>query len=270
MQSNGSTGIDPLKQNLDGSEKQMDLGLEVVEIGPTTNFVGNQMTQGAVDMVEALLQFRRKDSEKSHAESEEGPRLLSGPWEVKEVAAQAREINSVLPLPEKVDESCKMYKNLRIVEWKNGVDKDIVLLERPYAEDVSCSMSLSTSFDQSSVSIDFLITAKKSGLMSKRYRREIKDLPYKVDVDRCRCLLGSGTLEELMGSTCLDVANKHVPISHSDDSTIICIVIQKDPSETINQENSAKPAVAMEMSSSVGQSQHLANLKSFIRRTRKA
>lgn len=35
---------------------QRELGYEKVEVGPTTNFVGNHMTQAAIDLVQAELE----------------------------------------------------------------------------------------------------------------------------------------------------------------------------------------------------------------------
>ena len=82
-QANDSKGIDVFKQNLDGTEKRVELGFERVELGPTSNFVGNAMTTGAVDMVQALLQFRRKTPEAVEERDEsERPRLLSGKEEI--------------------------------------------------------------------------------------------------------------------------------------------------------------------------------------------
>ncbi|KAK9862831.1 hypothetical protein WJX84_001247 [Apatococcus fuscideae] len=50
-----SQGYDPLMQTSDGRNKLMPLGYEKTELGPTTNFVGNHMTQGAIDLVQADL-----------------------------------------------------------------------------------------------------------------------------------------------------------------------------------------------------------------------
>ncbi|KAK9820786.1 hypothetical protein WJX74_003543 [Apatococcus lobatus] len=63
-----SEGYDPLTQMPDGREKVMPLGYEKTELGPTTNFVGNHMTQGAIDLVQA-------DLDEPPASSESTPRL---------------------------------------------------------------------------------------------------------------------------------------------------------------------------------------------------
>ena len=55
MQATNSSGFDPLTQTPDGRDKPMPLGYEKTELGPTTNFVGNHMTQGAIDLVQADL-----------------------------------------------------------------------------------------------------------------------------------------------------------------------------------------------------------------------
>ncbi|KAK9829923.1 hypothetical protein WJX72_008670 [[Myrmecia] bisecta] len=53
--SNAMTGYDPLLQLPDGQSKSVVCGYERAESGPTTNFVGNHMTQGAIDLVQAEL-----------------------------------------------------------------------------------------------------------------------------------------------------------------------------------------------------------------------
>ncbi|KAI3438268.1 hypothetical protein D9Q98_000703 [Chlorella vulgaris] len=50
-------GLDPLIQHPDGSNRKVDLGYERVKVGPTSNFVGNHMTQGAIDLVQAQLEL---------------------------------------------------------------------------------------------------------------------------------------------------------------------------------------------------------------------
>ena len=40
----------------------MELGFQHVEVGPTSNFVGNHMTQGAIDLVQAELEKGKKHS----------------------------------------------------------------------------------------------------------------------------------------------------------------------------------------------------------------
>ncbi|PRW56926.1 HSP20-like chaperone [Chlorella sorokiniana] len=49
-------GYDPLIQLPDGRDRPADLGYERVKTGPTSNFVGNHMTQGAIDLVQAQLE----------------------------------------------------------------------------------------------------------------------------------------------------------------------------------------------------------------------
>jgi hypothetical protein len=42
-------------QTPDGRPKKPELGYEQPQTGPTTNFVGNHMTQGAIDLVQLQL-----------------------------------------------------------------------------------------------------------------------------------------------------------------------------------------------------------------------
>ena len=51
-------GYDALEQRADGSARERELGFERPASGPTTNFVGNHMTQGAIDLVQAQLARR--------------------------------------------------------------------------------------------------------------------------------------------------------------------------------------------------------------------
>lgn len=55
-QAGGTTGYDALLHEPDGRDKAVEPGYERPQVGPTTNFVGNHMTQGAIDMVQMQLQ----------------------------------------------------------------------------------------------------------------------------------------------------------------------------------------------------------------------
>ncbi len=271
-QANDSKGIDVFKQNLDGTEKRVELGFERVELGPTSNFVGNAMTTGAVDMVQALLQFRRKTPEAVEERDEsERPRLLSGKEEIDAAAtaaARARaELGSAGPAEALacLSGATLHHRTLRIVEWKEEAGRTVVLLERPYAEDVSWEMSLTASIEPTGAVIDYVMTSKGGSKVLKRYRRDIKDLAHGLDVDRCRCLLGSGTLDELLASSSVDVKNKQIRVAHCDESTVICLCLQRGGCER------SEPSGGLGVPVVGGNSEaNLNALKSFIRRTRKA
>jgi len=53
------SGFDALTERADGTPLKVDLGYEKTQSGLTSNFVGNHMTQGAIDLVQADL--ARKD-----------------------------------------------------------------------------------------------------------------------------------------------------------------------------------------------------------------
>ena len=276
-QANDSQGIDVFKQNLDGTEKRVELGFERVELGPTSNFVGNAMTTGAVDMVQALLQYRRKTPEISQKRSEdEGPRLLRGKEEIDAVAVAAAsamaEVGSAGPakaLACSSDDNIHQ-RTLRIVEWKDEMDRTIVLLERPYAEDVSWEMTLAASIEPTGAVIDYVMTGKRGTKELKRYSREIKDLAHGLDVDRCRCLLGSGTLDELLATSSVDVKNKQICVAHSDESTVICLSLQKDGSEPSGPSELMGGQLGLPVVDGMNSEANLNALKSLIRRTRMA
>merc|ERR1712078_851541 len=53
------SGYDALEETKYGSKVEPELGYEKPQIGPTSNFVGNHMTQGAIDLIQS--QLSRKD-----------------------------------------------------------------------------------------------------------------------------------------------------------------------------------------------------------------
>lgn len=57
-QADCTTGYDALLQHPDGRDKEVVPGYERPHMGPTTNFVGNHMTQGAIEMVQMQLKPR--------------------------------------------------------------------------------------------------------------------------------------------------------------------------------------------------------------------
>lgn len=253
FQANDKSGIDPLKENLDGSTKSVALGHEVAEVGPTSNFVGNHMTQGAIDMVQALLKMRTKEETMNVR-----PPLRIGEGDVVEdtqicshpgiLRASSVERNAQKPLV--ILESSKVSDN-----------ETMVLLERPYSEDITCSMSLSTVFDTHSVDVQFCIFSKNGNIL-KKFQRKIELAPSEVSIQSCECYLSSGTVEEMKTSE--NVANKTVPIQHSDPSTVICIFIStKESHQGIQHILESRASL-----SSIEAQSHLAALKSMIRKSR--
>lgn len=253
FQANDKLGIDPLTENLDGSTKSVALGHEVAEVGPTSNFVGNHMTQGAIDMVQALLKMRTKEKL-----MDVRPPLRIDDGSVVECAQICN-----TPCNHEADSVEKNeHRTLAIVEWSNVSDNEtMVLLERPYSEDITCSMSLSTVFDIHSVDVQFCITSKNGNVL-KKYQRKVELAPSEVVIQKCQCYVGSGTVEEMKASE--NVANKTILIQHSDPSTMICIFIfSKGSEQGIHQMLDSKASP-----SSIEVQSHLAALKSKIRRSR--
>ena len=252
-----------------------------MELGPTSNFVGNAMTTGAVDMVQALLQFHRKAPEEiSDGKEIERPKLLIGKEDIEKAAAAAaaarREVESVgkvgtVGALRASSDAISDYRTLHIVEWKEEGDCTIVLLERPYAEDVTWEMTLSVSIESNRVLIDYVMTGKGGAEALRRYHREIDGVIDGLDVDRCRCMLGSGTLDELLASTSIDHKNKQIRVPHSDESTVICLLLYRDgsqPSSVARGELEASRAVSSGLIENSAETANLNALKSFIRRTR--
>jgi hypothetical protein len=73
-QADCTTGYDALLQHPDGRDKEVVPGYERPQMGPTTNFVGNHMTQGAIEMVQMQLKPRLPTPQAYIASAEcEGP-----------------------------------------------------------------------------------------------------------------------------------------------------------------------------------------------------
>lgn len=234
----------------------------MAEIGPTSNFVGNHMTQGAIDMVQALLKIRtgkektldvRPPLQISDQLTEHGDEVCHGEHVL---CHQEPCIPSDL-------EDCST-KSLHIVEWKKISEyQTLILLERPFTEDITSSMTLSTVFDTHFVQVEFSILSKDN---VKKYNRRIDLSKPTVSVDMCGCYLGSGTIEEMRASE--NLANKTLAVQHSDPSTMICILVHTPYVEALAEES---PRNSKYLTSPVNASEaqsHLAALKSFIRKTR--
>lgn len=55
IQAEGTTGYDALLQTADGRPMEVEIGYERPASGPTTNFVGNHMTQVDVPELSAVI-----------------------------------------------------------------------------------------------------------------------------------------------------------------------------------------------------------------------
>ena len=261
MQATGGDGIDPFKENLDGSLKTVELGYEVAEVGPTSNFVGNHMTQGAIDMVQALLQVKHT----RHSQENEQPRpLLLSDTSENNSNQEARVQSDIMVVPRAPGKEINRdnsHKTLRVVEWRDNMSGDedtaVVLLERPYAENVhSCTMHLTTSFTATSVNIEYRMVGKDGKIM-KKYTYSVDDCD--LVPDQCCCYLGSGTLEEMKASP--NLAGADIQVSHSDESTVICLVLAGGNQKQLQQ---------LQHGAVSESDTHLSSLKSFIRRSRRS
>lgn len=74
-----------MTQHPDGRDKGLDAGYERPQCGPTTNFVGNHMTQGAIDMVQMQLKHTRDPQLLLEAGSCSGACLTDGPMRPPEL-----------------------------------------------------------------------------------------------------------------------------------------------------------------------------------------
>ena len=246
----------------------MELGYEEAEVGPTSNFVGNHMTQGAIDMVQALLTMKTNPSKDTDTTTS-GPRLLKHGEVVqghacKDMPSQPLDIVTMGDglLESKSNHQDGIYRSLDIVEWDQDDDAVGSIFQRPYSEDVSVSMSLSTSFTDTKVTVSYLITTK-DGTTIREYRKEIDPLHSHIDPTKSACHLGGGTIDEMRASP--NLLGQSIPVSHSHPSTMICLVLQKsEPGcewKALEQESSLRlPHDSRN---------DLKDLKSFIRSNRK-
>lgn len=256
----------------------MELGYEEAEVGPTSNFVGNHMTQGAIDMVQALLNMKTNPA-KDRDEKASGPRLLKhgedAPKQppVRDIPSQTLDIvttNDARKTTIQIkDHQNSVYKSLDIAEWYQDEDAVVIIFQRPYSEDVSVSMSLSTTFSETKVTVSYLLTTK-DGMKIKEYRKEIDPLHRPIDPSKSACHLGGGTLDEMRASP--NLVGQCIPVSHSHPSTMICLVLHKlEPScewKALEQESS-QHTEEFSLRLPHDPRNNLKDLKSFIRSNRK-
>ena len=62
-------GYDALEETPDGAKVSAEVGYEKPQVGPTSNFVGNHMTQGAIDLVQGSLVRKDRDHERAKLEA---------------------------------------------------------------------------------------------------------------------------------------------------------------------------------------------------------
>ena len=295
-------GIDPLKENLDGSLRKVPLGFEEAECGPTSNFVGNHMTQGAIDLVQAELKMNQTQYQQMGYNPPKLIAVASGDVEGnlmlkqgnanmntgnanmnqgkdddgKEYLAQHKNRKSTSELFNENNDH--MVKYLREIEWRQDDTQVMILLERPFEEDVTTRMHISSSFTPSSINIAYRISPKrytnKNESKEKTYRYHLQTFS-RILAEQSSCHMGGGTLEEIAASA--DIAGKEVEVSHSDTSTLIYIVLQKAEKGTVwkdlraeGEKQDAMMAGGVEQCAIVQPAQpgDLTALKSLIRRTR--
>lgn len=102
-----------------GGDDEVEPGYEKVEIGPTTNFVGNHMTQAAIDLVQAELQDDYQACG-MHALLENEHKPLLELKEKKVVANQLKQAQSIDSYTW-VDEGEKIKITLRIYAQDNSI-----------------------------------------------------------------------------------------------------------------------------------------------------
>ena len=287
-QAGGSQGIDVFKQNLDGSEKQVELGFERVELGPTTNFVGNAMTTGAEDMVKALLQFQRRTPDMDNEnENSEGPRLLKGPEELEAARASAEavaaQVNTICAT-QAANSTLPSKHQLRVLGYMEGANgTDVIMLERPHTDDPSCQMTMKTWIKPTHAEVEFDIEVPNKDKSSeptvlKRYYRKIDGLGYKINVDESTCTLAGGDAHEIMCRALdphQDIKNRVVWVNHGCGSTVICFNLVQVP----RSDDSMFPTISKKLIQPLGSlnlsvpeertETDLSALKSYIRRARK-
>lgn len=220
---NAKKGIDPFKEHLDGSKKVVELGYEEAECGPTSNFVGNHMTQGAIDLVQAEL--KRKPNSYPHISF--APERISNPDEVLPARLPAPETKSTGKPLCTAETQGGCAKPLRQVDWCEDENYLILLLQRPFTEDLSTVTSLRADLSESSIEVQYHIKKKKHESKDLEYRFHVPKLHANINTEECGLYLGSGSLEEIQSSTNILKLGPTCTVSHSDPSTLICLVLAK-------------------------------------------
>ena len=160
---------------------QLDLGYERVKTGPTSNFVGNHMTQGAIDLVQAQLERpATPDLPLLVAAADRAPQLLAAPEEQTAPAA---------PLP----------RPFQRYSWTDA--GSAIQLELPVQQmelgGGGGTMQLTCSFGHDSLDLlvagnaggtdGHIVRGKASGAAS--YRLLVRPLHAAVVPERCSCFV---------------------------------------------------------------------------------
>jgi hypothetical protein len=241
----------------------VELGYEEAECGPTSNFVGNHMTQGAIDLVQAEL--KRKPN--SYPQISFAPERISNPDEVLPPRLPAPETKSTekSPCPGEAQGGCA--KQLRQVDWSEDEKYVTILLERPFTEDLSTATSLRADLSESSIKVQYHIKKKRHASEELVHLFHVPKLYANIDVENCGLYLGSGSLEEIKSSSNILKSGPTCTVSHSDPSTLICLVLAKtSPGRLWTQLKSIKEGSSLKIVERIEQQQpDLDRLKSFVR-----
>lgn len=202
---------------------QVELGYEEAECGPTSNFVGNHMTQGAIDLVQAEL--KRKPN--SYPRISFAPERISNPAEVLPARLPAPETKSTEKTLHADETQAGWAKALRQVDWSEDENNITILLERPFTEDLSTSTSLRAHLSESSIEVQYYVKKKSHTSEALQYRFYVPKLVDDINIEDCGLYLGSGSLEEIKSSSNMLKLGPTCTVSHSDPSTLICLVLAK-------------------------------------------
>ena len=242
---------------------QVELGYEEAECGPTSNFVGNHMTQGAIDLVQAEL--KRKPNSYPHISF--APERILNPDEVLPARLPAPETKSTekSQYPGKTHGGCA--KQLRQVDWSEDEKYVTVLLERPFTEELSTATWLRADITESSIKLQYHIKKKRHASEELVYLFHVPKLHANIDAENCGLYLGSGSLEEIKSSSNILKLGPTCTVSHSDPSTLICLVLAKSsPGNLWKQLNSVKDESNLKIMERIEHQQpDLDRLKSFVR-----
>jgi hypothetical protein len=166
---------------------QVELGYERVKVGPTSNFVGNHMTQGAIDLVQAQLELGRRTALlKLGLGDETQPQLL-------QIAALNAQQSPEAPV----------YQPIHQYQWSDAGNK--VQLEIPVQQlelgDRSCTV-LTCKFTASVLDMQLAVHSKDCITPASRWFRLLANpLHAGVLPHRCQCYVpGMPALPSLPGS----------------------------------------------------------------------
>ena len=166
-------GYDALLESPDGSLKEVQPGYERPLTGPTTNFVGNHMTQGAIDLVQSELMQRdptyQMQKIRNYQCTYRPPKLLE------------REVQ--------FRKECGKVETVHSYSWRDlGEEIMLVVPVQEMTKDLAVAQVV-PKFDEERFDLEIKCPDERT------WRLSLWPLRHRVDPSKCRFKLGKGKIE---------------------------------------------------------------------------